>query len=135
MRTTRLNPGTVAPQIGGDSHAVRVGTSDAVWIHVSGQIANSPDGTLVAPGDLPAQTERVFENLRLILEANAATFADVVKIQTFVTTFDGFPESREVRARYLAEEPPASTAVRVVALVVPDAVIEVDLVAAVPAGR
>jgi enamine deaminase RidA (YjgF/YER057c/UK114 family) len=133
MRTTRLNPDTVAPPIGGYSHAVRVEVADAVWIHVSGQIANAPDGTLVAPGDLPAQTERVFENLRLILEANGATFADVVKIQTFVTTFDGFPESRAVRARFLPEEPPASTAVRVVALVVPDAVIEVDLVAVVPA--
>jgi reactive intermediate/imine deaminase len=132
MRMTRQNPGTVAPPIGGYSHAVRVETGDAVWIHVSGQIANAPDGTLVAPGDLPAQTERVFENLRLILEANGATFADVVKIQTFVTTLDGFAESREVRARYLPEEPPASTAVRVVALVMPDAVIEVDLVAVVP---
>jgi reactive intermediate/imine deaminase len=133
MRTTRVNPDTVAAPIGSYSHAVRVETAEAVWIHVSGQIANVPDGTLVAPGDLPAQTERVFENLRLILEANGASFADVVKIQTFVTTLDGFAESREVRARYLPAEPPASTAVRVVALVVPDAVIEVDLVAVVPA--
>jgi len=133
MRTTRQNADTVAPPIGGYSHAVRVEAADAVWIHVSGQIANAPDGTLVAPGDLPGQTERVFENLRLILEANGATFADVVKIQTFVTTFDRFAESRAIRARYLPEEPPASTAVRVVALVVPDALIEVDLVAVVPA--
>jgi reactive intermediate/imine deaminase len=133
MRTTRVNPDTVAAPIGSYSHAVRVETAEAVWIHVSGQIANASDGTLVAAGDLPAQTERVFENLRLILEANGATFADVVKIQTYVTTLDGFAESREVRARYLPEEPPASTAVRVVALVVPDAVIEVDLVAVVPA--
>jgi enamine deaminase RidA (YjgF/YER057c/UK114 family) len=133
MRMTRQNPEAVAAPIGSYSHAVRVETAEAVWIHVSGQIANAPDGTLVAPGDLPVQTERVFENLRLILEANGATFADVVKIQTYVTTLDGFAESRKVRARYLPEEPPASTAVRVVALVVPDAVIEVDLVAVVPA--
>jgi len=133
MRTTRQNPETVAPPIGSYSHAVCIETEGAVWIHVSGQIANDPDGRLVAPGDLPAQTERVFENLRLILEANGAGFADVVKLQTFVTTFEGFAESREIRARYLPEEPPASTAVRVVGLVVPDAVIEVDLVAVVPA--
>jgi reactive intermediate/imine deaminase len=132
MRTTRQNPATVAPPIGTYSHAVRVETEDAVWIHVSGQVAHAPDGSLIAPGDLPAQTEQVFENLRLILEANGASFSDVVKIQTFVTTLDGFTESREVRARYLPEEPPASTAVRVVELVVPDAVIEVDLVAVVP---
>ena len=40
---------------------------------------------------------------------------------------------REVRSEYLTAEPPASTAVQVVALVVPDALIEVDLVAVVPA--
>ena len=54
------------------------------------------------------------------------------KIQTFVTTLEGFPEVREVRARYLPEEPPASTAVQVAALVMPDAMIEVDLVAVLP---
>src|SRR6266508_3029146 len=48
------------------------------------------------------------------------------------TTIDGLSESREVRLRYLPAEPPASTAVRVVALVVPEAVIEVDVVAVVP---
>jgi len=55
-----------------------------------------------------------------------------VKIQTYFTTLDGLAESREIRARYLPAETPASTAVQVVALVVPDAVIEVDMVAVVP---
>jgi enamine deaminase RidA (YjgF/YER057c/UK114 family) len=57
----------------------------------------------------------------------------VVKIQTFITTTDGVAESRDVRARYLPDEPPASTAVRVAALMVPDGLIEVD-VAVIPAG-
>jgi 2-iminobutanoate/2-iminopropanoate deaminase len=126
-----MNPPTVAPPIGSYSQAVRVETQDAAWIYVSGQIALDPEGTLVAPGDLPAQTEEVFEILALILEANGATFADVVKIQTFFTTFEGLDASRQIRARYLPEEPPASTAVRVAELVVPDAVIEVDVVAVI----
>jgi reactive intermediate/imine deaminase len=133
MRTTRSNPTTVAPPIGSYAHAVRVETPGVTWIFVSGQIANDPDGTLVAPGDLAAQTEQVFENLARILEANGASFSDVVKIQTFVTTLDGFEASREIRARYIPSEPPASTAVRVAALVVPDAVIEVDVIAVIEA--
>lgn len=133
MRTTRRNPDTVAPPIGTYSHAVRVETHDATWIFVSGQIAQDPDGTLVAPGDVAAQTEQVFENLARVLEANGASFSDVVKIQTYVTTFDGLDRSRQIRARYLPDEPPASTAVRVAALVVPDAVIEVDVVAVIEA--
>jgi reactive intermediate/imine deaminase len=133
MRTTRLNPDTVAAPIGSYSHAVRVETGDTILIYVSGQIANGLDGELVGIGDLRAQTEQVFANLSRILEANGASFADVVKLQTYFTTLDDLAGSREVRARYLPAEPPASTAVQVAALVVPEALIEVDVVAAVPA--
>jgi 2-iminobutanoate/2-iminopropanoate deaminase len=133
MRATRSNPDTVAAPVGTYSQAVRVETGDAVWIHVSGQIAIDLEGNLVGPGDLRAQTRQVFENLRAILEAHGATFADVVKIGTYLTTLDDLAGMREVRSEYLTSEPPASTAVQVVALVVPDASIEIDLVAVVPA--
>jgi reactive intermediate/imine deaminase len=133
MRTSRLNPETVSAPIGSYSHSVRVETTEATWIYVSGQIANDVDGELVGPGDLRAQTRQVFENLRAILAANGATFADVVKIGTYLTTLDDLAGMRDVRSEYLTSEPPASTAVQVAALVVPDALIEIDLVAVVPA--
>ena len=133
MRATRSNPDTVAAPMGTYSQAVRVETGDAIWIHVSGQIAIDLEGNLVGPGDVRAQTRQVFENLRAILVANDATFADVVKIGTYLTTLDDLAGMREVRSEYLTSEPPASTAVRVAALVVPDALIEIDLVAVVPA--
>ena len=133
MRTSRSNPSTVAPPIGSYSHAVRIETADVTWIYVSGQIANDLEGTLVGPGDMRAQTRQVFENLRAILAANEATFADVVKIGTYLTTLNDLAGMREVRSEYLTSEPPASTAVQVAALVVPDALIEIDLVAVVPA--
>lgn len=132
MRTSRLNPDTVPAPLGTYSHSVRVETADGTWIYVSGQIASDTEGTLVSPNDLPAQTVQVFENVNAILEANGASFADVVKLQTFVTTQDGLAEMREVRSRYLTSDLPASTAVQVAALVVPDAVIEVDVVAVIP---
>lgn len=133
MRATRSNPDTVAAPMGTYSQAVRIETGDAVWIHVSGQIAIDLAGNLVGPGDLRAQTRQVFENLKAILEANGATFADAVKIGTYLTTLDDLAGMREVRSEYLTAEPPASTAVQVVALVVPEALIEIDLVAVVPA--
>jgi enamine deaminase RidA (YjgF/YER057c/UK114 family) len=110
---------------------VRVETTEATWIYVSGQIANDLEGNLVGPGDLRAQTQQVFENLRAILAANGATFADVVKIGTYLTTLDDLAGMREVRSEYLTSDLPASTAVQVVALVVPEALIEIDLVAVV----
>ena len=133
MHTSRLNPETVAPPIGSYSHVVRVETDGAAWIHVSGQIALAPDGTLVGENDLPAQAEQVFENLSRILEASGATFDDVVKIQTYLTTLDGLQGMRDVRSRYSPGDPPASTAVRISELLDPGALIEVDVVAVVPA--
>ena len=133
MRATRSNPETVAAPIGTYSQAVRVETGDAIWISISGQIAIDREGNLVGPGDMRAQTRQVFENLNAILEANGATFADVVKIGTYLTTLDDLAGMREVRGEYLTAEPPASTSVQVVALVVPDAMIEVDLLAVVAA--
>jgi 2-iminobutanoate/2-iminopropanoate deaminase len=135
MRSIRSNPSTVAPPVGTYSHVAIVETDDVRWLYVSGQLALDHDGALVGLGDMAAQTEQVFENLLHILEAHGASFEDVLKIQTFVTTLEGFADVREVRARYLPVEPPASTAVQVVALVMPDAMIEVDLVAGVDAAR
>jgi enamine deaminase RidA (YjgF/YER057c/UK114 family) len=133
MQVSRTNPGDVAPPIGLYSHAARVETNDCAWIYVSGQIALDENGELVGADDLAAQTEQVFENLVRILRAIGAAFENVVKVQTYVTTLDGLAESREVRARYLPEDPPASTAVRIAELLLPGALIEVDVVAVVPA--
>jgi enamine deaminase RidA (YjgF/YER057c/UK114 family) len=102
MRMTRSNPPTVAPPIGTYSHAVRVETEDAVWVYISGQIAHDADGNLVGGGDLAAQTDQVFQNLVRVLDDNGASFGDVVKIQTFITTMDGLQASREVRSRLRA---------------------------------
>ena len=135
MHISRSNPSTVASPIGTYSHAVRVETEEAVWIYVSGQIAQDAQGNLVGRGDLAAQTDLVFQNLVRVLEANGASFDDVVKIQTFMTTLDGLQGSRDVRARYLPDERPASTAVQVAALLAPEALIEVDVVAVVPVDR
>jgi reactive intermediate/imine deaminase len=128
----RSNPDGVAPPAAsGYSHAARVPLGDATLLVVSGQLPLDANGELVGAGDLGAQTRQVFENLRTILEANGATFADVVKVGTYVTDLTDVPAVREVRREYLRPEPPASTLVQVVALVLPDAMIEVDLEAVV----
>ena len=90
-------------------------------------------GELVGPGDPAAQAERVFENLRAVLAAAGATFADVVKLGVFTTDIAYLPAIREVRDRYLdAGNPPASTAVQVGALFQPGYLVEIDALAVVP---
>jgi enamine deaminase RidA (YjgF/YER057c/UK114 family) len=103
-------------------------------VYVSGQLAWDEHAKLVAPGDLPAQTEKVFQNLKVALGAAGATFDDVVKYTIYVVNLK--PDDRlaisEVRNRYIdTRRPPASTMVGVDALVVPGAMIEVEAIAVV----
>jgi reactive intermediate/imine deaminase len=129
-RLERSNPDGVAPPAaGGYSHAVRVPIGEATLLFVSGQLPLDASGELVGTGDMATQARQVFENLRTILEVNGAKFADVVKMGTFVTDLDDLAAIREIRREYLGSDPPASTLVKVRALVHPDAMIEVDLIA------
>lgn len=122
--------GVAAPAAGGYAHVVGVDLGDSHMLFVSGQLPLDGDGSIVGTGDMGAQTRQVFENLRIILEAEGATFADVVRMGTYVTSLDDPDAVREVRREYLGTEPPASTLVQVRALVVPEAMIEVDVIAA-----
>jgi reactive intermediate/imine deaminase len=132
MRTRAMNPDTVASPGGNYSHAVRIDTGDGALLFVAGQVAFDRDGNLVGEGDMARQTEQVFENLRAILEANGGSFGNVVKISTFMTDIGRLAEMAEVRRRYLADPPPASTTVEVAALFRPEALIEVEVIAALP---
>lgn len=134
MRTTAMNPDTIMSPAGSYSHAVRVEMDGGVLLFVSGQVAFDADGNLVGKGDMARQTEQVFENLKAVLEANGGSFDEVVKISTFMTDISQLVPMRDVRVRYLPDPPPASTTVEVAGLFSPEALIEVEAVAAIPNG-
>jgi enamine deaminase RidA (YjgF/YER057c/UK114 family) len=101
-------------------------------VSIAGQVAMDQHGELVGPDDPRAQAERVFENLRLALDAAGATFADVIKLTVFVMDIAILPVVREIRDTYVdAEHPPASTAVQVGALFRPGYLLEVEALAVV----
>jgi enamine deaminase RidA (YjgF/YER057c/UK114 family) len=111
----------------GYSHAV---AASGRLVAVAGQVAMDEHGELVGEGDAAAQAERVFENLRLALDAAGATFADVVMFGIFVTDISILPAIREVRDRYVdLDRPPASTAVQVAALFRPGYLLEIEALA------
>jgi hypothetical protein len=60
-----------------------------------------------------AQMELTFQNLDRCLKAAGATWADVVKTNTFVTDFDEFQKCADIRMRYLGVATPTSTTVGV----------------------
>jgi reactive intermediate/imine deaminase len=127
----RTNPPTLSTPTG-YTHIVEV-TGPAKTVYISGQIALDKDGKLVGPGDMKTQAEQVFRNLQAALTAAGATFKDVVKMNTYITDMDKAPAVREVRAKYFADSTPASTLVQVVHLARPELMLEIEVIAVVPA--
>ena len=84
MKKTLVNPETMVRPISNYSHGVRVETGDTVLIFVSGQIALDPQGNLVGPGDVVAQTEYIFNEIATILKAAGASLKDVLKANIYV---------------------------------------------------
>jgi enamine deaminase RidA (YjgF/YER057c/UK114 family) len=131
MQKQFFNPPALNPT-NGFTHVVTA--TGGKTIYVSGQVSVNEKAEVVGKGDMRAQVEHVFENLKVALAAAGATFHDVVKITYFVVGLkpEHVPHIREVRRKYLnPEHPPASTLVGVAALVVPEWLIEIELVAVV----
>lgn len=102
-------------------------------VHISGQVALDADGNLVGKGDLGAQTEQVLKNLKTALASAGADFSHVFKMVTYVVDLspDKLPAVRGARAKVFGDGPyPASTLVGVTALVNPDFLIEIEVIAA-----
>ena len=103
-------------------------------IYTAGQVAIDERGELVGGDDLAAQTEQAMRNVGLALAAAGASYADIVKITTYVVNYR--PDQRAIigkaRAPFFASgKPPASTLVGVAALALPTWLVEIEAVAVV----
>lgn len=98
------------------------------FVFVSGQVALDPaTGALVA-GGVAAQTERVLQNLRAIVEAAGSDLDRVVKTTVYLRSMADFAAMNEVYKKYFKSEPPARATVAVVGLP-KDALVEIDVIA------
>ena len=100
-------------------------------IFVAGQVPCDPSGAIVGKGDIRAQTEQVFSNLRAVLEAAGCGLADVGKVTVFTTKLEYRPIIHEIRSRVFGEvgHLPASTLAVVTSLANPDWLIEIEAIA------
>lgn len=114
----------------GYSHAIKVGNT----IYVAGQVAVDEAGNTVGKGDIVAQSECAYENLKRVLEAAGASLTDIVKMNIFCTDLDSFAKTGDVRRKYFGRHFPATTAVQVNRLVHPDWMLEVEAVAVIGSG-
>ncbi len=131
MQVTFDNPETVPPPVGTYSHVARVEVGDAVFLYLSGQVAQDSDGNVVGVGDMHSQAVAVYNNIRAILEVHGATTADVIKMNTYVTDMNQLGPIRSLRATYFKAPYPASTLVAVSQLAHPDWLLEIEVVAVI----
>ena len=119
---------TSAPAaIGPYSQAVRFGG----LVYTSGQIALEPaSGQLVGAGDVEAETRQVMANLKAVLAAAGAGFADVLKTTIYLADLGDFARVNAIyAAAFEGAPPPARSTVQAAAL--PRGVkVEIDMIAA-----
>ncbi len=107
-----IKPAQSPAAVGPYNHAVRVGD----LLFCAGQIPLDPATGNLVPGDVRAQTERVLENVKAILDDQKLTFAHVMKTTVFMTNLGDFAAMNEVYARYFTADFPARSTVQVAAL-------------------
>jgi 2-iminobutanoate/2-iminopropanoate deaminase len=124
LKKTIIKPAKSPAAIGPYNHAVRVGD----LLFCSGQIPVDPrDGNLV-DGDIKVQTERALQNVKIILDDQGLTFANVVKSTVYLTNLADFVSMNNVYAKHFTENFPARSAVQVAGLP-KGAVVEIEIVA------
>src|SRR5712672_404395 len=110
--------------IGPYSQAIRTNG----FLYLSGQVALDPKTGEMTGADIRQQTERVFENVKGILEASGANLHHVVKTTVFLKDMNDFAAMNEVYGRFFTAAPPARSTVQVARLP-KDALVEIEVMA------
>ena len=107
-----VRPAKGAPAVGPYNQGVRTGD----LLFCAGQIPIDPGTGNLVTGDIKAQTQRVLENVKAILEDQGLTFANIVKSTVFLTDLADFAGMNEVYAKYFTADFPARSTIQVAGL-------------------
>lgn len=124
---TPLNPATVRRPFGNYNHGLLV-PAGAELLVTSGQLGLSTEDEI--PEDVEAQAVLCFEACKAILEAAGMSFADVIRINGYVTRRQDFPTYMAVRDRYTFDPRPVSTLLIVNGFTRAEFRVEVEITAA-----
>jgi 2-iminobutanoate/2-iminopropanoate deaminase len=124
---TAISTANAPAAIGPYSQALRVGD----FLYTSGQVALDPATGQIVGGGIEAQTVRVLENLKAVLEAAGASLGQVFKTTVFLKNMSDFAAMNAVYGTYLAPDgavAPARSTVEVARLP-KDALVEIEVIA------
>lgn len=109
------------------SPGVRVGN----LVFLSGTTGTDDSGKIVGPGDIVAQTRRIFEKFALVLQSVGGDLSNIVETTDYVLSLDDYKKTAGLRRELFKGPPwPAATGVVVSGLVRADALIEIKGIAA-----
>jgi len=121
--STPLAPAPVGPY----QQAVRTGN----LIFTAGQIPLDPATNALVSGPVEAQTRRVLENLKALLEAAGSSLGRVVKTTVFLRDMSDFQAMNSVYAEYFKTDTAPARSTIQVARLPKDAAVEIEAIAEV----
>jgi enamine deaminase RidA (YjgF/YER057c/UK114 family) len=111
----------------GYSRAIRVGSV----IEVAGTTAASPDGSVIAPGDMYGQARACLQIIVSALAELGATPQDVVRTRVFLKDITRWEDAGRAHSEIFGVVKPASTFVQVTGFLDPEFLLEVEATAIV----
>jgi len=111
-RKTIIKPAKSPAAVGPYNHAVRIGD----LLFCAGQIPIDPATGNLISGDIKAQTARVLQNIKAILDDQKLTFTNVVKSTVFLTNLADFAGMNVIYSKHFTGDFPARSTIQVAAL-------------------
>ncbi len=121
------------------SRGLRVELPGAAMLLISGTASVDERGATVHVGDFGAQTWRTYRNITALLEAEGASWKDVVRTTCYLRDIErDYAQFNRIRTEFYAQQGldplPASTGIQAI-LCRPDLLVEIEAMAILPAGR
>lgn len=115
------------------SRGLRLDLGNITVLLISGTASIGPNGETLYPGDFRAQTRRTFANITALIEAEGATWKDVVRTTCYLRDIErdyaAFDQERTAFYRSQRLDPlPASTGIQAI-LCRPELLIEIEAIA------
>jgi len=101
-------------------------------LFISGVPPTDASGKLVGGEDPAAQTRQIFRNMKLVLDAAGASFADILKVTVFLLDVNDRSKINPVRKEFFGAARPASTLIGVKELALPGMQVEIEAVVGIP---
>jgi len=121
------------------SRALRLDIKGVTILLISGTASVDENGNTVHAGDFRAQTWRTYQNITGLLEAEGATWKDIVRTTCYLRDIERDYEAfNEIRTQFFQEQRldplPASTGIQAI-LCRPDLLIEIEAIAIFESDR